>query len=407
MKIVLVTPHFTPDIAPTGTIWTRIIDELAARGHHAEVITALPWYRAHRIEPGFEGKLVRKEDTPWGRITRVHPFPVADKTDILRRALAFGGFSTLAAAVGMRGDPVDVVVAVSPPLTLGLTGAAIAKARKAKFVFNVQDVFPDIAVQLGSLSNRYAIGGAGWLERRCYGLADAVTVLSEDLQENVAAKTSDPTKVHTIPNFVDAGSIAPADRANAYRREFDLIDKTVVMYAGNVGLSQSLEPLIDAASALAHDERLMFVINGQGAQRASLERRARGLANVRFVDMQPAERLGEVLAAPDLHVMPLKKGLSSSSFPSKLYSILAAGRPLVAAVDRASEIAALVERSGAGVVVDPEDAEALTKAIRRLVDDRDELIRMGDAGRRYIESHASPAVVALAYEELFETLIGP
>ena len=407
MKIVLVTPHFTPDIAPTGTIWARIADELVGRGHRIEVVTSLPWYREHRIEPGFEGMLVRKEDVPWGRITRVHPFPVADKSDIMRRALAFGGFSTLAAATGVRGETADVVVAVSPPLTLGITGAAIAKARRAKLVFNVQDVFPDIAVELGRLTNRYVISAARWLERRSYAMADAVTVLSDDLHENVAAKVADPEKVHTIPNFVDAGAIAPADRENSYRREFGLEGKTVVMYAGNVGLSQSLGTLIDAAAALAYDEKVVFVINGQGAERPALERKARGLPNVRFIDMQPLDRLGEVLAAADLHVLHLKRGLSSSSFPSKLYTILAAGRPLVAGVDRGSEIARVVERADSGVVVPPDDAEALTKAITRLIADRADLERMGRSGRRFIETHASPSAVAQAYEELFESLVVP
>ncbi|HET7482313.1 MAG TPA: glycosyltransferase family 4 protein [Actinomycetota bacterium] len=405
MKIVAVLPHFAPDVAPTGTIWTRIVEELAERGHHIDVVTALPWYRTHQIESGYEGRLVRREDTPWGSITRVHPFPVADKTNILRRALGFGGFSTLAATVGLRGHRSDIVVAISPPLTLGLTGAAIARARRARFVFNIQDVFPDVAIELGHLSNPSVISAARWLERRCYALADAVTVLSEDLHENVAAKVADAGKVHTIPNFVDSETIRPGDRNNGYRREFGLGDKIVVMYAGNVGMSQSLDALIDAASALAHDDRIAFVINGQGAQRSSLERRAQGLANVTFVDMQPLDRLPEVLAAADLHVIPLKKGLASSSFPSKLYSILASGRPVVASVDEGSDIATVVERSGAGVAVAPDDPESLTKAIDRLTREPAELQRMGESGRRFIENHASPAAIAARYEELFESLL--
>ena len=134
------------------------MEELGARGHEIEVITALPWYRDHRIEPGFEGKLARREDTPWGRIVRVHPFPTSDKSNLLRRAAAFGGFSVLAGAVGMRGGPVDGVLAMSPPLTLGVDGWAIAKVRGGRYVFNIQDVYPDVAVELGMLTNRAVIG---------------------------------------------------------------------------------------------------------------------------------------------------------------------------------------------------------------------------------------------------------
>ena len=404
MRIVTVTPHFAPDVAPTGVVVTRIVEELAARGHEIEVFTALPWYREHSVEPGYEGHLVRYEDTPWGRITRIHPFPTSDKRNIVGRALSFAGFSTVAAVVGARGPRADAVWAISPPLTLGLTGRAIARARRAPLVFNVQDVYPDVAVELGALKNKQLIAGAHALERSCYRSADAVTVLSEELKSNVVTKLGSEDKVRIIPNFVDTGSIRPMERENSYRREFGLEGKTVVMYAGNIGLSQSLELAIEAAGALAYEEDLVFVINGQGARRDDLERLARGLTNVRFIDLQPPDRLPEVLAAADIHLVPLKRGLARSSVPSKTYSILAAGRPLIASVDHGSEVARIVDRAGAGISVPPDDAEALTKAIRSLLDSPDTARQMGESGRAFVESWASPAAVAEAYERLFEEL---
>ncbi|MFN2586713.1 MAG: glycosyltransferase family 4 protein [Actinomycetota bacterium] len=404
MRLAFLVPHFTPDTAPTGAVVTRIVEELAARGHRIEVVTALPWYREHRIEPGYEGRLVRYEDTPWGRIARVHPFPAGDKRDILRRAAAFGGFSALAAAVALRGRRLDGVLALSPPLTLGAAGWTVARRRSAPLVFNVQDVFPDVAVELGVVRNPRVVAAARRLERWCYARADAVTVLSEDLRENVAAKADDPAKVKVIPNFVDTGSIVPSERESSYRRELGLTGKTVVMYAGNVGLSQSLDLVVAAAGALEHEEDLVFVVNGAGAGRDALEAAARGLRNVVFVDPQPAERLPEVLAAADVHVVPLRRGLARSSVPSKTYSILAAARPLIASVDVGSEVARVVEDSGAGVAVPPEDPEAFTKAVRRLIEHPAEARAMGEAGRRWVEAWASPGRVAQAYEELFESL---
>ncbi|MGH2753090.1 MAG: glycosyltransferase family 4 protein [Actinomycetota bacterium] len=406
MKLVVVVPHFAPDTAPTGAIFTRIVEELGDRGHHVEVITALPWYREHRIEPGYEGRLTRVEDTPWGRIVRVHPFPTSDKRDLVRRAAAFSGFSLLAGAVGIRGGAVDGVLAMSPPLTLGLDGWAIARARRARLVFNIQDVFPDVAVELGVLTNRPLIEIARSVERFCYKRADAVTVLSDDLKGNLSQKIN-PEKVHVIPNFVDTDLIRPSDKENPYRREFGLQGKTVVMYAGNVGLSQSLELMLEAAVALAYEPDLVFVINGQGAARDDLRRRAGGMDNVRFVEAQPMDRLPEVLAAADIHLVPLKRGLAAASVPSKTYSILAAGRPLIASVDAGSEITRVVERSGAGISIPPEDAEALTKAIRRLLDAPEEGERMGRNGRAFVEGWASPGAVAEAYEDLFVSLPRP
>jgi colanic acid biosynthesis glycosyl transferase WcaI len=404
VKLVVVCPHFAPDVAPTGAVMTRLAWELRRRGHTIEVLTSLPWYREHRVEPGFDGRLVRWEDTPWGRITRIHPFPTSNKRALFRRALAFGGFSAVAAALGARGDDVDGVLAMSPPLTLGLTGWAVARARGAPYVFNIQDVFPDVAIELGMLDSPALIAAARRLERLCYERADAITVLGDDLRGNVADKVDRPEKVRVIPNFVDTEWITPRAGANEYRARHGLEGRFVVMYAGNVGLSQSLDLLLAAARAFAHETGVAFVINGQGAARADLEWRARHLDNVLFVDLQPEETLPDLLAAADVHVVPLKRGLARASVPSKTYSILAAGRPLVASVDPGSEIARLVARAGAGIAVPPEDPEAFTEALRHLVRSPEEAAAMGRAGRAFVERWASPVAVAQAYERLFEEL---
>jgi len=414
MNILVLCPHFRPDVAPTGEVMTSIAGALVERGHRMHVVTSLPWYQQHALEPGWDGQLVRHETTPWGTITRVHPFPT-DKSNIPARAVAFGGFTTLAAFEGVvsRLAP-DVVMAMSPPLTLGLAGWAVAAARRVPFVFNIQDVFPDVAVELGLLTGTRAIAAARWLERVSYRRADAVTVLSDDLADNVRAKitgglapaaaAAQGAKVRVIPNFIDTAWITPGERENPYRAEFGLEGKRVVMYAGNVGLSQSLDLLVDAAVALRDDPEVAFVINGGGAARPELERRARGLDNLQFVDMQPKARLPEVLAAADVHVVPLKRGLAWSSVPSKLYSILAAGRPLVASVDRGTEVERTIERAGAGVAVAPDDAEAFTKAIRGVLDDPEGAEAMGRSGRTFVESWASPSAVGAAYEALFVEL---
>ncbi|MGZ4681176.1 MAG: glycosyltransferase family 4 protein, partial [Acidimicrobiales bacterium] len=282
------------------------------------------------------------------------------------------------------------------------------------FVFNIQDVFPDVAVELGLLTGKRVIAAASWLERATYRRSDAVTVLSDDLADNVRAKITrglngavaelQAAKVRVIPNFIDTDWITPGPAENGYRAEYGLTGKQVVMYAGNVGLSQSLELVLAAAVALREDHDVVFVINGGGAARGDLERRAQGLDNVRFVDMQPKERLPEVLAAGDLHVVPLKRGLAWSSVPSKLYSRLAAGRPIVASVDLGTVVARPVVLAGAGLAVGPDDPEAFTKAIRRLLDAPDEAAAMGSAGRTFVERWASPSAVASAYDDLFTEL---
>jgi colanic acid biosynthesis glycosyl transferase WcaI len=409
MRIVVLCPHFDPDTAPTGHVMSRIVGELAARGHEAHVVTALPWYRDHAIEPGWSGRLARVQRTDWGSVTRVHPFPGDDRRDVLRRALGYVGFSMLVGVAGLRAGGwfrrVDAVIAMSPPLTLGLTGWVAKLAHRAPLVFNVQDVFPDAAIETGAITDRRVIAVARWLERVSYHRADAVTVLSTDLADNVRAKVGarHQSKVRVIPNFVDTTAIHPADRATTYRRELAIGDGPVVMYAGNVGFSQSLEMVVDAARAIPE---ATFVINGHGAARPHLEAAAADLPNVRFGDHQPAERLNEVLATGDVHLVPLRRGLGRVSVPSKTYSILAAGRPLVAAIDVDSEVSRIVTRTGCGVVVAPDDTPAFVEAIRAVLRTPDLGAGMGRAGRAWAERSVSPGATAAEYEALVASLAG-
>ena len=406
MKLTVIAPHFAPDVAPTGEVLSSIVHHLVEDGHRLHVVTALPWYRHHRIEHGWHGRLVRNEETAWGRISRVHPFPT-DKTNIPARALAFGGFTVLATLVALlRRDKPDAVLAMSPPLTLGLAGWIVARLRRVPFVFNIQDVFPDVAIEAGVITGRKAIAGAKALERFTYRRSDAVTVLSEDLAENLRAKLrpAERSRIRVIPNFIDTGRIAPEDRHNSYRAEFGLGERRVVMYAGNLGYSQPVWLVLEAARRLAGREDVVFVINGAGSARPVLEADAADLPNVIFVDLQPRERLAEVLAAGDIHLVLLRKGFATSSVPSKLYSILAAARPLVASVDPGTEVARVVDEAEAGTAVPPDDPDALVEALLDLIDDPERCEAMGAAGRGFVETWPSPADVARRYEDLFDEL---
>jgi len=294
---------------------------------------------------------------------------------------------------------VDAVIAMSPPLTMGLTGWATHLVRRGPLVFNIQDVFPDAAVETGAITNTKVIAVARWLERLSYHRAAAVTVLSDDLRENVVAKVkpSRAGRVHVIPNFVDTEFIRPADRMTPLRAELGIGDEPVVLYAGNVGFSQSLEMVVDTAREFP---QATFLINGDGSARVSLEERASGLPNVRFSGYQPKERVPEVLATGDIHLVPLKAGLGRVSVPSKTYSILAAGRPVLAAIDPGTEVPRMIAASGGGVAVPPDDAATFGSALGALLADAPAAAAMGAHGRAWVEGAASPAAVAAAYEAL-------
>jgi colanic acid biosynthesis glycosyl transferase WcaI len=232
-------------------------------------------------------------------------------------------------------------------------------------------------------------------------------VLSDDLGANVIAKlpASRATTVHVIPNFVDTDVIRPGDRLTPYRAELGIGDEPVVLYAGNVGFSQSLDLLIAAARQLP---AVTFLINGDGAARASLEAEAEAesLSNVRFARYIEPDRLSELLATGDIHVVPLKAGLGRVSVPSKTYSIMAAGRPVVAAIDPGTAVPKILESSGGGVAVLPDDATAFVEALTAMLERSDWGLSMGTAGRAWVEREASPGAVGVAYHQLIELLAG-
>ena len=404
LRLIVLCPHFEPDMAPTGVVMTRIVHELAARGHELHVVTSLPWYRKHQVETGWAGALWRIEKTTWGSISRVQPFAGQTKSNLVRRAVGFILFSYF---VGLRAlfaggfwRRADGVLAMSPPLTLGLIGWHTKLFRGGKLVFNIQDVFPDAAVETGAISNQRVIAAASWLERVSYQRSDSVVLLSDDLANNVQQKLDQKfhKRIKVIPNFVDTQAIVPMSPLTNYRRELGIGESLVVMYAGNVGFSQSLELMIEAARVLPH---VIFVINGEGSARKSLEAKAHALSNVKFGDYQDASRLSEVLATGDLHVVPLRRGLGSVSVPSKTYSILAAGRPICAAIDLDTEVPRILAAANAGVCVEPDDQAAFVSAIAAMIGDRKSLEEMGASGRKWVEGHASPQSIAQRYEALY------
>ena len=412
MRVLVLCPHFAPDLhAATGEVMTELVTALSRRGHTVDVVTSLPWYRDHDVEPEWRGRPVRTEATDFGSITRVWPFPT-DKGSIVSRALAFAAQTALSFAVAVPKKRPDVVLAMSPPIFFGSAARMLAARFRVPFVFNVQDIFPDVAIDLGMLKNERAISFAKKLERSLYGSADAVTVLSEDQASNVRSKMEPDRldRVHIIPNFVDTTRVRVVDRMTDYRRRNAIGEDLVVMYSGNVGFSQSFH-LVEAAAhhfagKFSGDGRaIRFVVNGEGAARSAVESWANSLPNVTVTDFAPRDQVSDVLGTADLHLILLSTGLAKSSTPSKLYGILAAGRPVLASIDSGSDADRIITAARAGVVVPPDDADAFIEALDNLLSEPQNLQLLGQKAHDYVGQLNTPDQQAQAYETLFAQLI--
>lgn len=392
--------------AATGQLMTGLMRGLARRGHQIDVVTSLPWYEGHAVDEDWRGRPWRRSTTDLGDIVRVWPFPT-DKNNITARALGFFGFSGLVAGAAQTLRRPDIVMGLSPPIFLGEAGWITAKRHGVPFVFNVQDIFPDVAVELGAIGNARVIDLLRRHERSMYKRADCITVLSEDQADNVRAKIGPGgrSKVEIIRNFADVDTIQMRDHMTEYRRRLGLHDKFIVQYSGNVGLSQPFELIRMAADRHAGNSRVHFVVNGEGAGRPDVDAWAAERSNVTVTDFVRPDQVPDVLATADLHLIPLKAGLARSSTPSKLYGVLAAGRPALASIDEGSEVWQTLAEAEAGRSVLPGDADAFLAELDNMINSPDILAKMGANGRQYVETRLSPDSQAEAYEELFERLV--
>jgi colanic acid biosynthesis glycosyl transferase WcaI len=400
--VAIVSLYHHPDPAANSAIITRLAHDLAAVGHRITVISAFPHYDTNRIWPAYRGRLLQRESLSGVDVYRVWLYVPAHKASMPGRLLSYLSFNLLSTLVGLTVPRPDVILAPSPPLTIGLSAWLLGLLRRAPYVYNVQDIYPDIAVRLGTLRDPRLIAFFSWLERFIYARASAVAVISEGFRQNLLRKGVPAGKIALIPNSVDVDFVTPRVKDNPFARRKGLVERFVLLYAGNVGLSQGLEQVLAAARILSERKDLLFLIVGNGSAKAALEQEAvaLGLHNVRFLPFQPREVVPDLYASADVCLVPLRKGVGYESLPSKALTIMAAGRPVVASVDPGSDAWTLVEEARCGLCTPPEDPQALAGAIRTLHADPALRQRLGRNGRAHVTQHYTPQAVARQYDAL-------
>jgi glycosyltransferase involved in cell wall biosynthesis len=255
-------------------------------------------------------------------------------------------------------------------------------------VVNVQDLFPQNAIDMGLLKNRALIRCFEWIENYVYRKADGLIVMSEGNREFVADRGAALERVHVVPNWVDTKSIRPGKRLNDFRREHNLGDKFVVLFGGTMGWSQGLDVVVEAARLCQQDQDIVWVLVGEGIEKTRLMESASDLLNIQFLPMQSKEKYPEVLAASDVCLVTLHPDVATPAVPSKISTIMAAGRPVVAAFP-AGDATRLIRGANCGVVVAPGDATALAQAVVRLRSAQGAREEMGASGRTHVSEKLS------------------
>lgn len=402
MRILFLSTYFQPDIASTGVLMTQLAEELVQLGHQITVITTMPHYDINRIWDEYRGKLIRHDRHGRIDVYRLYVYVPKHKRGFMGRLFNYTTFNVLSAVTGMLVGRHDIIFVPSPPLTNGLSADLIARFWRIPFIYNVQDIWPDAVIRAGVMRNPRVIAFSHRLEQYVYRRATILVAISEGLRHNLMAKGVPPDKIHVIPNFVDPDFVRPLPRHNRFSSAHGLDDRFVVLFAGNVGHSQGLETVLEAAERLVNHQDVLFLIVGNGVAKAGLETYARqlGLRNVRFLPFQPHEALPEMYASADVCLVPLRKGFTQESVPCKVFTIMASGRPMIASVDEGSDTWKLVEQAQCGLCIPPEDPHALAEAIRTLYSDPALRDRMGHNGRKHVTQHYTRQVVGRQYHEL-------
>ena len=408
MRILLPIIQFPPDVNPTGVLMAQLCEGLTACGHEVSVITTFPHYENFRIWDEYRGKLVKRGQERGMEIVRLFTYAPGKKS-MVNRLISYVTFNALATMAGVfsRGRW-DVILCPNGSFFSGLTAWLVGKAKGIPFIYNVQDLYPDVPIRAGQLRNRHAIAALKAIERFMYRKADHITVIAPSFRDNLLSKGVPAEKISIIPNFVDTEFIRPLPKANSFAQQHGLSDKFVITHAGNLGYVYDLDTMLNAASLLSSQKDILFLIVGNGVAKPALEKKAHELKldNVRFMPFQPRESLPWLRASSDVQVSLYKNGAANDSFPSKIYEIMASGRPLLASSDGDSGVATLVKTAECGLCVKPGETEHLAEAILDLY--RNSALRdtMGRRGRRYAEENHSKQVVIDRYHDLLQRICG-
>jgi putative colanic acid biosynthesis glycosyltransferase WcaI len=406
VKICFFNRSYWPDQAATGQLLTELAEDLVAR--HGCEVTVVAGRALHAARGDRRRRAAVDREMRNGVAilrangTRFRPGRFAG------RAANYLTYFTSAALAGFGIGRPDIVVSLTDPPIVGLVARWAARRAGARFVFLCEDIFPEVAALLEDFHNELVNRTLDRVNRYLLREADEVVALGDRMRGRlVEEKGADPARVSIIHNWADCDAITPGAKDNAFAREHGLNDRFVLMHSGNVGMSQNLDVLVAAAALLTSRDRLVVAIVGDGARREALagEVARRGLANVRFLPYTAKDRLHESFAAADAFLVALKPGIEGYIVPSKVYGILAAGRPYVAALDPSAEAAAIVREYGCGLLATPGDPDALAAAIAAMYDDPPGTRMMGQRARAAALQFDRRAAVA-SYFDLFTRVAG-
>jgi len=397
MHILLIHQAFAALDEPGGTRHHEFARYLTGRGHRVTIITSPVSYLTGAPLAGLHSGKETENETTGDKITVIRASTYfALHRSFVHRIFAFVSFMASSFFIGLGVKNVDVVWGTSPPIFQGLTAWLLARLKRVPFLFEVRDLWPQFAIAVGVLRNPILITLSFWLESFLYRRANLVMVNSPGYISHVTERGA--RRVELVPNGADPQMFDPADSGLAFRSAHHLDHKFIVLYAGAHGLSNDLGVVLSAAKLLQdgrNNAEVVIILLGDGKEKPTLQEQAAGmsLGNVLFLPPVPKTEMPAALAAADACLAILKPLEEyKTTYPNKVFDYMAAGRPIVLAID--GVIRKVVEAAGCGIFALPGDPSALAEAIKNLASDPRRSRKMGLAGRKYLEEHFSRDQIA-------------
>ena len=382
MRVIVLSVNYWPEVTGIGAVTTYRAEYLAGAGHEVEVCTTFPYYPDWKVPPEYSGKLGLKEKRNGVSIVRSYSY-IPTRVTALKRILFEASFIigvTLRALLRKRPD---VLLVVSPPLGLAATAILLSRLWSIPYVFDVEDLQPDSASDLGMLP-KWAVKLLYKVENAAYRHARLVTTLTPSMRQKIIAKGFREDHVELLePRMDDSLIDLPPEEGIAFRQRYNLGEKFLATHSGNMGVKQGLDVILDAAALNRADDSMLFLCVGNGSDCERIKRRAAelDLGNVRFLPLLDETDFRGLMAASNVCLVTQQRSVSEIFFPSKIVTYLAAGRPMIASVNPECEVARMTRESGAGRVVEAENPRALLEAVCELRNA--DLRKAGENARAY------------------------
>lgn len=409
-NVLLHTLLFPPDGNSNAYIFADIALELQKHGHHVTIITTTPHYSI--LSENLDKQPFTDGDKKWYKksdfygMECYHIVVPPEKGSIIKRLIPFVNFHLRALKLSRSKQILaDIVISQSPPLTIGIINALIAKKKKAKSVYIVQDLFPDGPITQGKIKNKLIIKILRMMEKSVYKRNDAIIAISDGIKGHLENRVPAKKLLRTIPNFVNTEIYHPMPKENSFTDKYGVKDKFVISYVGNIGNAHDLSPILYCALELK-DLNLEFIIAGNGIKAEYYKNKAKenNLNNVKFIGYQKREDTSLINAFSDICLVMLAPHIKSYSFPSKIYTLMGMGKPIIVMCSTESNAADFVTKSESGWAVESGKCEEFTSLVKELYYNRELLNRFGNNSIKAIEAGYTKEYVGRQYDEFIREL---